>query len=225
MDFTDKVVIVTGGGRGIGAATALLFAREGAKLSLFARTRREIEETSRKLKAEETQVLGVVGDVRHRTDVDRLIKATMRAFRRIDVLINNAGVALTKSLEETTEAEWDEVMDTNIKGIFLASKAVLPAMKKQKQGAIVNISSGAGKTGFAQMAAYCSSKFAVLGFTESLAKEVRSDGILVYAVCPGTVQTKMTGFTGIPVEKVAKVIMETAAGRTVSPGEAAEVYG
>jgi 3-oxoacyl-[acyl-carrier protein] reductase len=115
----------------------------------------------------------------------------MEEFGRVDILINNAGIALKKNVIDTSEEEWDNVIDTNLKAPFLLTKEVLPIMVKQKSGCIVNISSGAGKSGFAEFSAYCASKFGLIGFTESLAKEVKNNGIRVYAICPGPVATKM----------------------------------
>ena len=136
-------------------------------------------------------VVPVKTDVRNHVDVDKLVQSALNEFGRIDILVNNAGVAIIKSLVETTDHEYDTIMDTNLSGVFFCCKSVLPHMIKQKSGYIINISSGAGKTGFANLSVYCASKFGVIGMTESLAEEVSDYGIKVFSVCPGAVATQM----------------------------------
>lgn len=191
MNLHDKVAIITGSGRGIGRATALKLAEEGMNIVVSSRTEREIQETVELIKKLGTDAIGVRADVSLPEQVNALVKKTLEEFGRIDVLVNNAGIAVVKNLIDTDVSEWDATIDINLKSAFLCSKAVLPMMIKQRSGIIVNISSGAGKTGFAELSAYCASKFGMIGLTESLAKEVEQYNIRVIAICPGEVATRM----------------------------------
>ncbi len=191
MSLKDKVAIVTGSTRGIGKATALTLAREGMRIVVNSRTQAEIDETVKMIEQMGAIAIGIRADVGDSQQVEALVQVTVEKFGRIDVLVNNAGIAIEKDFMHTTEKEWDDIMNANLKSIFLCSKAVLPVMMKQGGGVIVNISSGAGKTGFASLSAYCASKFGVIGLTESLAKETGHYNIRVIALCPGSVATSM----------------------------------
>lgn len=227
----NKVVIITGAGRGIGKATALLLAENQAKVVIVSRTEKEILQVANQIEEMGKETLPIPADVSDQEEVRQIIEKTLNRFGRIDVLINNAGIGLCKSVIDTTPEDWDKVMAVNLKGIFLGSKAVLPIMLKQGAGIIINISSGAGRTGYPGLAAYCASKFGVLGFTESLAQEVAPQGVKVFAVCPGATNTRMYqemfGNTAntLPPEKIAQKIVEIASGkRRLQPGEVVEVY-
>ena len=227
-----KVTIVTGGGRGIGRATAEALVQEGADLAIIARTTHELNETARLIESLGRRALTQSGDVRKSSDIEQLIQRSLELFGRIDILVNNAGVAIYKPFAGTTEEEWRQTIEVNLYGVFLATKAVLPSMKRQGGGVIVNVSSGAGKYGFPFLTAYCASKFGLNGFTEALAREVAGDGIRVYAVCPGGVDTKMHHdiFPAVDPrsllqpEQVAHVIVDLATGRRrASSGTAVDV--
>lgn len=183
--------IVTGSGRGIGRETALLLAKKGMDVVICSRTQGEVDKVVGEAKSIRAGVLGMRCDVGVASDVEKLVKAAVEQFGGVDVLVNNAGVGMLKQLVETTEREWDETINSNLKSAFLCSKAVLPYMLRQKSGVIVNVSSGAGKTGFENLSAYCASKFGMMGLTESLAWEVASTRIRVMAICPGDVDTVM----------------------------------
>lgn len=183
--------IVTGSGRGIGKATALMLAERDFNVVVCSRTLGEINNTVGELEKLHTGVLGIKCDVGISSDVEKLVEKTVERFGGVDVLVNNAGVAVLKQLLDTTEQEWNETINSNLKSAFLCSKAVLPYMLKQRSGVIVNVSSGAGKTGFENLSAYCASKFGMMGLTESLAWEVASSRIRVMAICPGDVDTVM----------------------------------
>jgi 3-oxoacyl-[acyl-carrier protein] reductase len=200
--------IVTGSGRGIGKATALLLAKKGFDVVVTARTEKEILETKKEVDDIGRRAIAVKADVSSSKDVERLVKETVKNFGRIDVLVNNAGILIQKKLHEMSEKEWDDTIDINLKGVFLCSKAVIPYMIKQRGGTIVNISSGAGKTGFANIAAYCASKFGVIGLTESMAKELAKYNITVVAICPGPVATKMQEQFAGPSYKLVKHFMQ-----------------
>lgn len=191
MRLKGKVAIVTGGGRGIGRAIAHALAEEGVIVVIAARTQEELDTVAEEVRALDGKALEVRVDVRVKKDVERLIETTLTEHSKIDILVNNAGIGVRKTLLETLEDEWDEIMDTNLKGVFLCSKAVLPVMLERGDGVIVNIASGAGKYGFPELAAYCASKFGVVGLTQSLAREVADKGVRVYSLCPGGVDTDM----------------------------------
>ena len=187
-----QVAIVTGASRGIGKAIAHLFAQEGMNVVICSRNENQIRKTAMEIQKDTGNiVVPVKTDVRNHVDVDKLVQSALNEFGRIDILVNNAGVAIIKSLVETTDHEYDTIIDTNLSGVFFCCKSVLPHMIKQKSGYIINISSGAGKTGFANLSVYCASKFGVIGMTESLAEEVSDYGIKVFSVCPGAVATQM----------------------------------
>jgi len=187
-----QVALVTGASRGIGKAIAYLFAQEGMNVVICSRNENQIRKTAVEIQKDTGNlVVPVKTDVRNHVDVDKLVQSALNEFGRIDILVNNAGVAIIKSLVETTDHEYDTIMDTNLSGVFFCCKSVLPHMIKQKSGYIINISSGAGKTGFANLSVYCASKFGVIGMTESLAEEVSDYGIKVFSVCPGAVATQM----------------------------------
>ena len=180
--------LVTGSGRGIGKETAILLAKKGVNVIVCSRTQSEIEETVKAISLLHTGVLGVKCDVSVSPEVDNLVKKSLGKFDKIDILINNAGIVFVKQLTDTSEKEWNETINSNLKSAFLCSKAVIPHMKC---GTIINVSSWAGKTGFENLSAYCASKFGLIGLTESLAWEVANQGIRVMTICPGEVATKM----------------------------------
>lgn len=179
MDVQGKRVVITGGGRGIGAALARSFAASGARVAVVARTQEEIDAVAR-----EVSGVAVKGDVRHEEECERIVTEVVDALGGIDIVINNAGVALRKSFVEHDEDEYDAIMDTNVKGVFLFTRAALKAHPEM----IVTISSGAGKHGYPGLAVYCASKFAVRGLMEVLAQETHAK---VYTVLPGGTDTTM----------------------------------
>lgn len=186
----NKVAIITGSSRGIGQATAQLFAQEGAKVVLTSPDQLELQDTVQRIIGAGGKALGIPGDVSKSDDVKCTIKETLEEWGKIDILVNNAGIAFRRSLEETTEQDWDRLMTINLKGIFLFSKLALPLLLKTK-GVIVNLASVAGKKGWALYSAYCTSKFGVIGLTQSLAEELKELGVRVYAICPGGVDTTL----------------------------------
>ena len=137
------------------------------------------------------RLLGITCDVSNSSEVANLIKLRIAKFKFINILVNNAGIVFVKKLLDTSEEEWDKTIDINLKGAFLCTKEVLPFMIKNRSGIVINVSSGAGKTGFPDISAYCASKFGIIGLTESLAWEVANYNVRVMAICPGEVDTKM----------------------------------
>ncbi|MEK6839968.1 MAG: SDR family oxidoreductase, partial [Nanoarchaeota archaeon] len=180
---------ITGASRGIGKALAQRFAREGSNLVLCARTKNHLEQTKKECEKYNVRCIPVVADVIKKEDVKKVVQTALKTFGKIDLLINNAGFAVYKPLIETSEEELDKTLDVNVRGPFLFSKEVLPIMEKQKEGVIITVSSSSGKRGMEGLTVYCASKFAVEGFTQSLAQEVHY--AKVCTVCPGPVNTPM----------------------------------
>ena len=208
MKLKDKVALITGGGRGIGKAVALDYAREGAKIAICSRTGAEIETAAKEIKALGTECLAVECDVSLEEPVSKLAEKVQECFGRIDVLINNAGVMIRPApIAETELKKWDYTMAVNLRGPFLVTKAVLPLMMRQKSGAIINVSSSIGRGAYANFAAYATSKWGIEGFTQTLAAEVGSYNIRVNSVEPGYVATKLTGYRGSTPESVTGVFV------------------
>lgn len=189
----NAVAIITGASSGIGAATALQLAQHGVRLSLLARRPEPLEAVAASARENGAPaVLALPCDVREEASVEFAMTETLRQFGRIDILINSAGLSLNGAVESYSLDDWRTVIETNLTGTFLTCRAVLPALKQQRSGQIINISSGAGRNGIKQMAAYCASKFGVVGFTEALALEVRSHNIRVSVLLPGSVATNFS---------------------------------
>jgi len=189
----NKTAIVTGSGRGIGRETAILLCKKGLNVVVCSRTRTEIDSTVEEIKrmTNDDRVIGIRCDVSNSFEVEHLVTSTIDRFKSIDILVNNAGIVYIKKLIDTSEDEWDKTIDVNLKGSFLCTRTVLPFMLENKSGVIINVSSGAGKTGFPDISAYCASKFGMIGLTESVAWEVANYNVRVMAICPGEVDTKM----------------------------------
>ena len=186
MRFENKVVLITGGTQGIGFATARLFAAEGARVVIVGRDADKTTEAARKVPGR-----GEAGDVSIAGDCERIVTRTLSLHARIDVLVNCAGVIFrNRTVEQTSEEEWDTTFDVNVKGTFLMSKYALPALRESK-GCIVNMSSYVGLVGFAGTSAYAASKAAIVNLTRSMALDHAKEGIRVNAVCPGSVDTEM----------------------------------
>jgi 3-oxoacyl-[acyl-carrier protein] reductase len=191
----NKAAIITGSGRGIGKATAIILGKQGIDVVVCSRTESEINSVVEEIKELNSQVtvLGIKCDVSISSQVNSLVKSTIDklGFETIDILVNNAGVVFNKKLADTSEEEWDQTINTNLKGAFLFTKAVLPYMIRKKSGVILNLNSGAGKAGFSNLSSYCASKFGLTGLAESLALEVATYNIRVLTVFLGQVATKM----------------------------------
>ena len=189
MRLKDKTAIITGGGTGIGLATARAFYQEGAKIILFGRRKEKLEKAVEKLG---DSAIIVQGDMTNNNDLDQLINETLHNFKKIDILVNNAGLFNGAPLHEISDSQWDEIMDINIRSVFQLTRRVLPAMLSQKYGSIIHISSILGLIAVPQVAAYNVSKGALNQFSRSIAVEYGSSGIRSNSICPGLIATDMT---------------------------------
>jgi len=189
LKLLGKVAIVTGGGKGIGRAISLLFAREGADISLAARSTDLMEDVAHKIKTLGRRALVNTTDITKVEQVEMMVKRTYEEFGKIDILVNNAGIAgPTAYVHEITPEEWDETFNVNLKGAFLCCRAVVPVMMKQGGGKIINIASMTGKRPLPMRTPYCATKMGMIGFTRSLASELGKFDINVNAICPGAVE-------------------------------------
>jgi 3-oxoacyl-[acyl-carrier protein] reductase len=187
------VALVTGGSRGIGRATAQRLALLGASVSICGRDRAALEESARGLAKIGASVHTQIADVTKPADVTDLVAGTETALGSITILVNNAGIGLFGPAHEKTEAEWDRVLDTNLKSVFLVSRAVATSMIRRGSGDIINISSLAGKNTFAGGGIYCASKWGMVGLSGCMAEDLREHGIRVSLICPGSVATEFSG--------------------------------
>jgi NAD(P)-dependent dehydrogenase (short-subunit alcohol dehydrogenase family) len=224
-NFTGKVAFVTGAAGGIGRATALAFAREGASVVVADVSKDRIDETAALVKKGGGKAHAVKCDVTQEAEIKNALDETIKVFGRLDLAFNNAGVEEQNSdptAEETIE-EWDRVINVNLRGVFLCMKYELQLMLKQGGGSIVNTSSGAGIIGVKGSPAYVASKHGVIGLTKAAALDYASKKIHVNAVCPGYIETEMMQrFTGGTAEGKAKVIAEEPIGRMGKPEEIAD---
>jgi 3-oxoacyl-[acyl-carrier protein] reductase len=194
--LAGQVAVVTGASRGIGLAIARRLGQMGARVSLCARNAANLERAASDLRAAGIQVLARRTDVTRADEVARLVSETQRTLGPVDILVNNAGIGIFGPFLEQTEADWNAIMDTNLKSVFLASRAVAPEMVRRKTGHIINIGSLAGKSTFANGAIYCASKWGLLGLTGCMAEDLRAHGVRVSAICPGSVATEFSPHAG-----------------------------
>ncbi|MFB6497102.1 3-ketoacyl-ACP reductase [Bacillus haynesii] len=191
QSLQNKTALITGGGRGIGRATAIALAKEGVHIGLIGRTAANLEKAAEELKAFGVKVSVTAADVKDLTAVERAVQSVKEELGQIDILINNAGIGGFAGFLEQSPEEWENIIQVNLMGVYNVTRAVLPEMIERKAGDIINISSTAGQRGAAGTSAYSASKFAVLGLTESLMQEVRKHNIRVSALTPSTVATDL----------------------------------
>jgi NAD(P)-dependent dehydrogenase (short-subunit alcohol dehydrogenase family) len=226
MRLKDKVALITGGTSGIGEATALLFAKEGARVAITGRSNERGVAVIEQIKRNRAEAIFLRADVSLADDCRRAIDETLRAFGRLDILFNNAGVFYPQTALECSEREWDEQIAVNLKGVFLMSKFALPSMIAQGAGVIVNNSSGWGIVGGDHAVAYCASKGGVVLMTKAMAIDHGRQGIRVNCVCPGDVETPMlpadAKMRGLAWEKYLAGCSERPLGRIGTPDEIAK---
>lgn len=191
MRLKDKVAVVTGGGTGIGAAVSEAFLKEGARVVIGSRRPEHYKTFAEGLRAKGWPIVGWEVDVTDKQSVDRFVTKTVEAFGPITILVNNAGTSGQNPIDQEGDDRWMRILETNLTGVYYVTKRVLPEMKDQAHGRIINLSSVLGKFGVAGYSAYCATKHGVIGFTRALALEVVSRGITVNALCPGWVETEM----------------------------------
>jgi 3-oxoacyl-[acyl-carrier protein] reductase len=191
--LAQAVALVTGGSRGIGRAIALRLASLGAAVAICGRDIKALSNTAAELAGLKIRVFSQVADVTRAADVEALVAKTETELGPISILINNAGIGVFGPAHEKSEADWDRVLSTNLKSVFLVSKAVVPSMIRRKSGDIVNISSLAGVNAFAGGGIYCASKWGVQGLSACMAEDLRGHGIRVSTICPGSVATEFSG--------------------------------
>jgi NADP-dependent 3-hydroxy acid dehydrogenase YdfG len=188
--LAGKVAIITGASAGIGRASALALAQEGASMILTGRRQERLDELVAAVQKAGGKAARIAGDATGEETAQRCVEAATKTYGTLDILINNVGVGNYKNLVDTSAAEYDEMMDANVRSTFLFSRHAVPVMIKQGSGTILMISSMAGKYGFAGEAVYCATKFAQVGFAQALDKELRPHGIKVGVICPGGVKTE-----------------------------------
>jgi 3-oxoacyl-[acyl-carrier protein] reductase len=189
----EQVAVITGASRGIGKAAALALATQGAKVVVnYARSSEAAEAIAQEINATGGEAVAIQADVSQSAEVDSLIKQTLDKFGRIDVLVNNAGITKDTLLLRMKPEQWQAVIDLNLTGVFLCTKAVSKNMLKQRSGRIINIASVAGQMGNPGQANYSAAKAGVIGFTKTVAKELANRGVTVNAVAPGFIETDMT---------------------------------
>jgi 3-oxoacyl-[acyl-carrier protein] reductase len=194
--LSGAVALVTGGSRGIGRAIALRLAHLGASVAICGRDPRALAATKAELRNSGSRAFSCVADVSRSADVTALIHETESALGAISILVNNAGIGLFGPAHEKTEEDWDRILDTNLKSVFLVSRAVAPSMIARGSGDIINISSLAGRNSFAGGGIYCASKWGLQGLSACMAEDLRDHGIRVSVICPGSVATEFSSRPG-----------------------------
>ena len=220
------LALVTGGNRGIGLAISRMLADQGMDIIIVGRNQKTLESAKKEIEELDVKVWTIVCDVSEPGQV-RGLASEVEKIGRPDILINNAGVAYYKNLEENSEKEIDKMIDVNFRGLVMVTKELTAIMDK---GLLINISSGAGKTGYPGLAVYCGTKFAVIGFTEALAEELEDKGIRAYTICPGDTQTDMweslfpdTQASYQPDDVALEVLHLIKNNKRIRPGEAIDV--
>ena len=221
MDFTGKVALVTGSGRGIGKAIAMKLAEKGATLVINdVGDSAPAEQTVAEIKNLNRQAIVVMADVSSSADVNRMVETAIATYRKVDILVNNAGITRDQLTMKMTDEEWDKVLAIDLKSVFLCTRAVLRPMLKQRSGRIISMSSVVGIIGNTGQANYAAAKAGIIGFTRTIAKEVASRGITVNAVAPGFIDTPMT--QTLPAERKQALLANIPLGYLGTPRDIAE---
>ena len=189
MNLLNKIALVTGASRGIGRAIALALVKEGCKIMLAARSQNDLGKVVQEIRRHGGEAAMVVANMRDEKSIQQMIAATIKQFGGIDILINNAGLGYFMPVLEMTTAQWDEMFEVNLRGVFIATREALPHLRKQKESFIVNIASLAGKNTFVNGGGYTATKWGLRAFSQCLMLEERKNGVRVLVVCPGSVDT------------------------------------
>jgi ketoreductase len=205
--LNDKIALITGGGTGIGKAIAEELAKNGAKVALASRNENHVERAAAQLKASGLAALALPMNVRRKQEIERAVEQIVSEWGALHILVNNAGISGLSMIDDADDNKWYDILDTNLNGMYLVTKAVLKHMPDHAGGRIINISSVLGKFGVPGYTAYCTTKHGMIGFTRALALEVVGRGITVNAICPGWVETEMASMG----------INETAALQGITP--------
>lgn len=203
-----KNAIITGGSRGLGKATAIAFANEGINVAITGRTEKSLQETVSELKALGVNATYAVFNVGNYEEVQKGIQAIISDLGSVDILVNNAGIAAFGSLNDMDVTQWSEIIQTNVMGMYYVTKEILPYLIAKNEGDIINVSSTAGLTGNANTSAYSASKFAVIGMSESLMKEVRKNNIRVCTLTPSTIVSDLTIDLGIASKDTEDTVLQ-----------------
>jgi NAD(P)-dependent dehydrogenase (short-subunit alcohol dehydrogenase family) len=216
-----KVALITGGGSGIGRGIALAFAREGADVCVAGRTLSKVQQVKSEIEKIGRRALAIQADVTKMADLDRMVAETISTFNRIDVLVNNAGIILRRPILDTTEAEWDNVMNIDLKAVFFTTQRVLPTMLKQSKGKIINIASTFGAVGAKERCVYCAAKAGIINLTKAMAMEL-APKINVNAIGPGLTQTPFTEYVMNNAPMLQASLNDIPMGRVGQPGDMSE---
>ncbi|MFX0204735.1 MAG: SDR family NAD(P)-dependent oxidoreductase [Candidatus Hodarchaeota archaeon] len=212
MLLKDKVALITGSGRGIGKSIALRFAEEGASVAInYNASKKAAQDLYEKIRSMGKPALAIKANVSSENEVRNMIERVIEEFGKLDILVANAGIERLGLVMDTPVEVWDEVFDVNVKGVFLCCKHAIPHLMKNKGGTIINMASCAGKTGWKYFGAYCASKFAVIGLTQSLTMELAEHNITVNAICPGAVDTDMLYYEYDKLSELKKDTVEDEA--------------
>lgn len=219
--LAGRVAIVTGGSRGIGASIAALLAEHGASVVVSGRDGDRLQSAVKGMEGLGGRVVGLVADVAKREDVDRLVETVKQEFGRLDVVVNNAGITRDTLLVRMKDEDWDRVMEVNLRGAFLVTRAATKVMMRQRGGRIINVASVAGAMGNAGQANYSAAKAGLIGFTKATARELAHWGILVNAVAPGLIETDMSAAMPEPARQA--FLAQVPLGRIGTAREVGEV--
>lgn len=222
LSLDNKITIITGGTRGIGLETARIFAKNGAKVIIFGSRQETVDKALAELKEEGLEVDGYCPNLNSYPEIEQAVNTILNKYGRIDILINNAGVSADQPIENTSPEDFDKIIDLNLRAVFYVAKAVVPSMKRNKSGVILNTSSMVSIYGQPAGVGYPASKFAVNGLTKSLARELAPSGIRVNAVAPGITKTDMVA--ALPPEMIEPLIKTIPLGRIGEPQDIANAF-
>ena len=218
--FEGKNTVVTGAGRGLGAVVSLLFAKEGARVLVVDIDLSSAEQTVEQIRAMGGEATPISTDVTSATEVGQMMDCLRQRYGRVDILVNNAGIASQGTVTDLSEEDWDRVMDVNVKGAYLCSRAAVPQMEEARAGSIICISSASGVIGQRGQVAYNASKHALIGLVRCMALDHAAAGIRVNAVCPGVMKTPM--LEALSDDQLADLYAMHPIGRIAEPSEVAE---